>query len=818
MFLAQWRTWQPLALTCVVAATTIPLHAAVVEGRVTDPLGAAISGATITLINNGKIIASTRSLGDGSYSIQNNTKGRFYVIVASDTFKQLTSQSFYAGVLDAHEQNIVLEPAAVRQQVVVTATGTPTAQAQLSSATTVIQRPEFRNQALLTDALRQAPGVFVVQTGMYGGVTSLFVRGGTSTSNRVVLDGTPIENIGGTFDYSNLSATGVSQMEAYRGPNSVLYGSDASAGVVSLKTPEGSTSFPSLFYEGDAGNFHTWRNELQLGGTWNKLDYYTGASYLESSNALPQNEYRNLSEVLNLGYALTSSTTIRVTGHNTDSSVGLPGAYNFYGLVNDGKQADQDTYFTGLIDQQTTLKWHNSVQYGLTRKREQAQQWYPAGNLIGGNYYGNPVNIRGANGYSSIGQALLNYGPADFGTYPNATESASNRDQLYAQSSLQLTPHLNVLLGFRYEDERGEARSAAFFYNYNLERANYDYIGEVQGDLFKSRLFYSLGGGIEKNQLFGTVGEPRLGLAFYPVKPGSGYAHGTKLSFNFSKGVQEPDIFSQADSLHDQLLQNGAASIAAQYNIQPIGGETSRTYDGGLEQSFFSQRLLATITYYHNEFGNQIEFVSAPLLAELGVAAPVVTAIDTIFGGADVNSLAYRAQGVETQLQSQIASRLFVRGGYTYNDPVVQKSFSSSAVGPSTNPLFPDVPIGASSPLKGARPFRNAPHVGFVGINYTGRKLFGTVQGSFASRSDDSTFLAGTDLNFGNSLLLPNRNLDSAYAKVDVGGSYQVLSYLAVYAQMNNLVSDQHIGPIGYPSLPFTFRAGLRLQLGHERK
>ena len=128
------------------------------------------------------------------------------------------------------------------------------------------------------------------------------------------------------------------------------------------------------------------------------------------------------------------------------------------------------------------------------------------------------------------------------------------------------------------------------------------------------------------------------------------------------------------------------------------------------------------------------------------------------------------------------------------------------------------MPIGASSPLKGARPFRNAPHVGFVGINYTRKKFFGTVQGSFAGRSDDSTFLAGTDLNFGNSLLLPNRNLDSAYAKVDAGGSIQALSYLAIYAQMNNLVSDQHIGPIGYPSLPFTFRAGLRLQLGHESK
>ena len=802
---------------CLASPASL-LHAAVVEGRVTDPLGGVVAGATITLISKGKVVATTISSADGSYAIRNNSKGRFYVIVASDTFKQITTQGFYADTLEAHIQNVVLEPAAVHQEVVVTATGTPTAQAQLSAATTVLQRPVFRNQVFVNDALRQASGVFVVQTGMYGGVTSLFVRGGTSTSNKVTLDGSPIEDIGGHFDYANLATTGTSQMELYRGPNSVLYGSDAAAGVVAVTTPQGSTSFPSLFYEGDAGNFHTWRNELQLGGTKSRLDYYLGALYFESSNALPQDEYRNLNEVLNLGYALTSSTSVRVTGRNTDSSVGLPNAYNFYGLTNDGKQADQDTYFTGLIDQQTNVKWHNSVLYGLVRKREQAKQWYPAGILINGNYYGNVVDIRGANGYSATGQALLNYSPDNLGTYPNTTETASNRDQLYAQSSYAFTPHVSALLGFRYEDERGEARSAAYFYNYNLERANYDYTGEIQGDLFKNRVFYSLGGGIEKNQLFGTVGEPRIGLAYYPVRPGQGYAHGTKLTFNFSKGQQEPDIFSQIDSLYEQLVQNGEASIVTQYNIRPINAETSRSYDGGVEQSFFSQRLLLSAAYFHNEFGKQIEFVSAKLLPQLGVDPAVAAAIDSIFGGADVNTLNYRAQGLETQLQSQITTRLFIRGGYTYIDPVVQSSFSSSAVGPSTNPIIPGVPIGASSPLVGARPFRIAPHVGFVGINYTRKKVFATVQGSFAGRSDDSTFLAGADLNFGNSLLLPNRDLDSAYARVDVGGSFQIVDDIAVYAQLNNLVSDQHIGPIGYPSLPFTFRAGVRLHIGHQAK
>jgi iron complex outermembrane receptor protein/vitamin B12 transporter len=64
------------------------------------------------------------------------------------------------------------------------------------------------------------------------------------------------------------------------------------------------------------------------------------------------------------------------------------------------------------------------------------------------------------------------------------------------------------------------------------------------------------------------------------------------------------------------------------------------------------------------------------------------------------------------------------------------------------------------------------------------------------------------------SLLLPNRNLDYGYAKLDLGGSYQWFSWIDVFAQAENLLDTQHIAPIGYPSLPFTLRAGLRIRWG----
>jgi iron complex outermembrane receptor protein/vitamin B12 transporter len=232
-----------------------------------------------------------------------------------------------------------------------------------------------------------------------------------------------------------------------------------------------------------------------------------------------------------------------------------------------------------------------------------------------------------------------------------------------------------------------------------------------------------------------------------------------------------------------------------------------------------NERLLVKAVYFHNEFGNQIEFVDGNTLPLLGVSTEVAVAVENTYGGASVNSLAFRAQGAEVELQSEISSHIFARGGYTYTDGTVQQSFSSDAIGPQVNPLFPGVELGISSPLIGARPFRRPPHVGFAGVTYASSKWFAQVQGSFASRSDDSTFISSfSNLAGDNSLLLPNRNLDSAYAKIDIGGSFQLRPSVAVYGQIDNLVSDQHIGPIGYPSLPLTFRAGMRFALGHTKK
>ena len=125
---------------------------------------------------------------------------------------------------------------------VVTATRTGTTTLAPLSAGSVITGDALRARgvASLADALRDLPGVMLVGGSSRGAQTSLFLRGGNSNAVRVLVDGVAVNDAGGSVDLANLSLENVDRIEVVRGPVSVLYGSDAVAGVVQVFTRDGS--------------------------------------------------------------------------------------------------------------------------------------------------------------------------------------------------------------------------------------------------------------------------------------------------------------------------------------------------------------------------------------------------------------------------------------------------------------------------------------------------------------------------------------------------------------------------------------------------
>ena len=820
------RTLPTLFSTFLLASCTMVATAATVRGVVTDPSGGKIAGATVDLLYKGKVVAASVSSADGSFQVMTGAPGRFILVVQAQSFRQVQTPVFYAGALDYIERNVALEPEWVRESIVVTATGTPTPQAQTSSATNVIGPLDLSLRDNLVSDLRLMPGTFVVQSGQMGSVASLFVRGGNSNDDKILLDGVDAGDMGNEFDFGSLSTTAVESAEVYRGTNSNLYGAGADSGVVSLTTPRGTTSFPSLLFHGDAGNYNTSREEMEVAGAYNKFDYLGAFSWLQTSNDLPNDEYHVATTAANLGWQPNGTTQLRATLHYGVDATGVPNAWDFYHVADQATEKDQDLFLSGSLDNQTTANFHQSARYGATRKREQYYLWSQSGSgtLDGyGDSFGDVVNITGANGYTVTGQALLDYYSPNFSeNIPEENQLVNNRDQIVYQGDYRFTPHLVATAGFHYEDERGANPQGSIP---DVERANTIYLATVHGD-FKNRFFYTLGGSLGHYSSFGTQTPVRAGLTYYALRPRNGIFSGTRVLFNFGNAVQEPKVDDQFYSLYSFLGSNGGQSTVQQYNLSPLAMPSTRLYEGGVEQDFFSQRLIFRTSFFHNEFGRQIEYIGAALAPSLlpnsTPAEQNAIVLQLEQEGAyelAINSEAYRALGVETTVEGGVGKNIFLRGGYTYLDAVVQRSFTNDEAStgvpiPTYNGIPNGIPIGEYSPLQGARPFRRAPHTGFFTATYAAGKITGLLNAAFASRSDDSDFLAYDDLNGLNSLLLPNRNLDDGYAKLDLGGSYQLLTWLGIYGQAENLTNNQHTAPIGYPSLPFTVRAGLRLQWG----
>lgn len=816
MFFAATRSGLIIAGILFICSTVMFAAQATIKGTVTDPTGAVISGAKVELLQGTSVLGATITGPSGAFQFNVSDPGVYRVRASAAGFATQLSAPAYAGAGTPLLVGLSLSVGTIQQHVVVSDTGTPIPESQTGIAVTVLTREMFGDRIDVVEPMQQVPGAQIVQSGGRGAAASLFLRGGNSNDNKVLIDGEPMNDIGGVVNFGTIATTGIDRIEVLRGPNSVLYGPDAMAGVVEFSTRRGTTLKPELSYSFDAGNFGSLRHDVSLAGTFRRLDYLGEFSRNDISNALPNSAFHNGTYVTNLGLALNSATQLRFTGRYTTTALGQSNAVDLLGIADDSTQRDQDAYITASFDQQTTMRWHNLLRYGAARLRLQDENPSPSGILdpLSGNFLGLPTAVRGANGFTVSGQAILDFA----GDYPQLTSSSTKRDSVYFQSDYSFTPQLTGLFAFRFEQERGF--TLAFGSATNADRGNYSYIGEVHGSL-GSRAYATVGGSIERNEVFGTAAIPRASLAYYLVRPRStGMLAGTKLRGGYGQGIREPKIFEETSSLFGLLSgPGGDPALISQFHLAPIAAERSRSIDAGVEQMLASGKVKLSATYFHNQFTNQIEFVPNTALPLLGVPQPVA---DASGFGATINSGDLRAQGVETELDAALGHGFSIRGAYTYLDAVVQRSFTSDAFNCSppnpqpfcANPAFPGIPIGAFAPLVGARPFRRAPQTGSFRLGYSREKLNLFLNGYLVSRRDDSTFL--TDANFGNTLLLPNHNLAAAYQKLDFEGGYRVNPRLRFFSVIENLAS-QHYDPVfGFRALPLTFRLGAKVTLGGE--
>lgn len=222
-------------------------------------------------------------------------------------------------------------------EIVVTAKRTEAKLKDCSATVSLITKEDIEasNANSCTDILGYLPGVFIQKTGNFGRA-DLNIRGIGSRGRRilVLIDGKP-EKMGlfGCTITHSLPLDNVEKIEVVRGPNSVLYGSDALGGVVNILTKKPEET--EVDYTFSYGSFNTYQNRIRSGAKLKRFDFYATADKRKSKGHLPNSTYNGEEYSARVGYQLTQKIqgTLQgryFKGYKEEPSPAEPETWNDY--------------------------------------------------------------------------------------------------------------------------------------------------------------------------------------------------------------------------------------------------------------------------------------------------------------------------------------------------------------------------------------------------------------------------------------------------------------------------------------------------------
>ena len=164
-----------------------------IRGKIVDPVGYPVSQAKITVLEQNNEVGEGTADSEGAFSVNLPSSGTYGVRVVAQGFTEQVVPSFFLGNGRTVEIQIQLSVGSLTQQIVVTAAGTAIPESQTGASISVIDSEQIQalNKFDVLEVVRLVPGAQIVQTSQRGGTTSLFLRGGDSDFNKVLIDGIP---------------------------------------------------------------------------------------------------------------------------------------------------------------------------------------------------------------------------------------------------------------------------------------------------------------------------------------------------------------------------------------------------------------------------------------------------------------------------------------------------------------------------------------------------------------------------------------------------------------------------------------------------
>ena len=672
MFIVRALLVALLSCTAVLAAD--------LKISVQSPSGDRVSGVQISLFrvsNDGGVGVQTTA-GDGTATFPNLPDGQYRAVVLAPGFAE---QSLQVAIPQAQALSVQLNLATTPQTVVVSATATPTTAEQTGTSVGVLTSEQLNaiNPIAAPDALLYIPGAIISTAGRRGNISSLFVRGGESNYNKVLVDGVPVNDPGGYFDFGVVPMNNIDRLELERGPESTVYGSDAMTSVVQLWTATGSTRTPEIQFGADGGNFSTANGYASVAGARGIFDYNVFADQFDTQGQGVNDAYSNSLQGGNVGVKITNRVAFRLRLRHYNSWTGLQSNWWFNGnpeLPPDPNQSAHQNNF--LASGNLTVSGPGAWQHQFS----------------GFEYHHVDFNVNPVDDldrpFDSAYSSLTKYNIAGFAY----------------QGIYTPRPWAQTTLGYNFEDQNGYINNnsdAGISTTHGLRYNNYLF---AQQTIVWQRLSLLAGIGYVNNTSFGGKVSPRASATFLAWR-GNTIFSGTRLHFGYAEGIKEPS-FEQTFGI------TGSFPTLPNPNLQP---EQNRAIEAGLLQSLFSNRLSLSAVYYHNQFRNQIEYVY----------------------NSDTNTSQYvnfnrsLAQGAEVVLSGRIANNLSLTGAYTYTSTQIQQA----------PPCDPDAGCdpriyGAGAPL-----LRRPKQAGMLLLTYTRHRWGGFLGVTAVGQRPDSDFLFG---------------------------------------------------------------------------
>lgn len=467
-----------------------------------------------------------------------------------------------AQIAEVPEEETAAE-AVTLDAITVTPNRMATPERAVGSAVTVVTGEQLEEQQIrvVSDVLRQVPGVAVNRSGGVGDFTQVRIRGAEANQTLVMIDGIEVNDpaAGSEFDFAHLLAQDIERIEVLRGPQSALYGSDAIGGVVNIITRRGSGR-PTATGSVEGGSFSTFRGHAAISGGDDTYDFLVSAVGLSTHGISSADEvwgnperdgYRNGTGLVKFGARPHENVDLAFVGRYTRYMREGDGFLGGIGAVDALEDARGEQIF-GRVQATFRMfedRWEHIL--GATRSDQTVD------------YFSNKAKTSSYEG---------------------------DRTRFDYQSNLYIDSHGGAAthtLTFLAEQEREGVVVESAWSNLDRSIDSTGLVGQYQLGILDT-LFLTAALRHDQNELFEDATTYRLTGA-YNID-----ATGTKLRASWGTGVKNPTMFE---------LYGYTQTYQGNPNLKP---ESATGWDVGLDQPFWDGNIVVDATYFDMRIGDLI--------------------------------------------------------------------------------------------------------------------------------------------------------------------------------------------------------------------